>query len=559
MNTTRCIALLVACYLLLAALRLTAPFDLDNRDQAKQGLYVLDVVQRGAIFLPTERGEKPASKPPLYNWAAALVSLAWGDVTDVTIRVPALVCGLGVALLTLQIGAMLLSRQAGLLAALMLLCSNHFALLAGIARTDMMLCFFIVLSLYLFLLAYQRRGEKTVYPLLMFVSLGFGSITKGPVVLLALLVAVVYLALRRDLRALKSMSLGLGIVVWLAMLLAWFIPALLEGGEAFRQTMLNETVNRVFATGARAGKARPLYYFFFFSIFFLQFLPWSLFVPFALARFWKAKPSEEKHRLLFAVTWLLTVFVFFSLVRGKRSDYILPLYPAACLLVAHFWTSALAAQDASRRTRSARIVSMASLTACLLMVAVLAALMVAPSLPESLSRMGPDLLEKIGRLRETLQEQRALFLAIAVPLAIAAAAGLVAAKRRPGRTLGLLLVASALNLALGFHILLPRALTRAGADKRAFCARVADRIGPADRLAFCHVGNSVLFYLKRNVPLVDHPHAVAFLQATETSYLVTMGKDQRALQALAGFELVAIEQSPHLAGEDDRLVLVTKR
>ena len=80
MTRTKAILLVVACYVVVAAVRLTAPANINTRDQARQGMYVLDILERGTFFLPYDHSDgKPATKPPLYNWAAAAVSLAGGQ------------------------------------------------------------------------------------------------------------------------------------------------------------------------------------------------------------------------------------------------------------------------------------------------------------------------------------------------------------------------------------------------------------------------------------------------------------------------------------------------
>jgi 4-amino-4-deoxy-L-arabinose transferase-like glycosyltransferase len=63
------------------------------------------------------------------------------------------------------------------------------------------------------------------------------------------------------------------------------------------------------------------------------------FVPSAMLRYWKSKNRTEKYGLLFSMICFLSVLIFFSLSRGKRSDYILPLYPAASVIVGQFWFS----------------------------------------------------------------------------------------------------------------------------------------------------------------------------------------------------------------------------
>jgi len=68
---SRYIALVILLATGLGILGLAAPNNLDNRDQALQGLYVLDIFYNGNYILQTAHQEIPASKPPLYNWLAA--------------------------------------------------------------------------------------------------------------------------------------------------------------------------------------------------------------------------------------------------------------------------------------------------------------------------------------------------------------------------------------------------------------------------------------------------------------------------------------------------------
>ncbi|MCJ7547076.1 MAG: hypothetical protein MUP30_09700 [Deltaproteobacteria bacterium] len=42
---------------------------------------------------------------------------------------------------------------------------------------------------------------------------------------------------------------------------------------------------------------------------------------------------------MFAFFWFLVLFVSFSLVKGKRDFYLLPLYPAAALMVGYLWNA----------------------------------------------------------------------------------------------------------------------------------------------------------------------------------------------------------------------------
>jgi hypothetical protein len=46
---------------------------------------------------------------------------------------------------------------------------------------------------------------------------------------------------------------------------------------------------------------------------------------------------EKRKEFLFLFTWFALVFVFFSLSKGKRPIYLLPLYPAVSLMVGKLW------------------------------------------------------------------------------------------------------------------------------------------------------------------------------------------------------------------------------
>jgi 4-amino-4-deoxy-L-arabinose transferase-like glycosyltransferase len=102
----------------------------------------------------------------------------------------------------------------------------------------------------------------------------------------------------------------------------------------------------------------------YFADFTTGFLPWSLFVPGAVALAWMAccgakdrlrearaadtPDGQAPAPFLFPLCWFVAGFVFFSLSPGKRAAYLLPLYPAAALLVGWMWAQAIAEGRRSR-------------------------------------------------------------------------------------------------------------------------------------------------------------------------------------------------------------------
>jgi hypothetical protein len=49
----------------------------------------------------------------------------------------------------------------------------------------------------------------------------------------------------------------------------------------------------------------------------------------------------KRKEFLFLILWFALIFIFFSLSKGKRGLYLLPLYPAATLLVGRLWDDLL--------------------------------------------------------------------------------------------------------------------------------------------------------------------------------------------------------------------------
>lgn len=560
MDRKKIIALLFICYALGAVLRLTAPSDIDSRDQGKQALYILDVVQKGSFFLTTERGGRPATKPPLYNWVGAVVSLAWGKVTDLTIKLPAVLSGLGVVLVTFLVSEMLFSKEVGLFAGLVLILNYHFLNVSCTARTDMMLCLFISLSLYLFLLAYREHGEKSIYTPLIFASMGLGSITKGPVAfLIPVLVILIFLFLMKELKWLKSMQLAWGIMIWLLIMLGWFVPALIQGGrEFFNIVVYDEMVNRVLGMGTRAEKTQPFYYLV--GHFFGKFLPWSLFVPSAIVRYWKSKNRTEKYGLLFSIIWFLSVLILFSLSRGKRSDYILPLYPAASVIVGQFWFSLVERDKPDHWNSHLRTLSLGYVLVSFLLATGLLMLWVEPKLGEVVARLFPASSEKIHLLQVSLRTLTYLPLLTALPFAIASILGVAVALKESVKALFIALcITASLSLSTYFEILSPEATMRSGEQKKTFCLKAAEKIDSVENLNFSNVvKNSVLFYMGKNIRSLNQDEILEFFRSAHNPYLITTEEEYLALRKRGDFEFHVLEKSEYLISEKGKYVLLGK-
>ena len=278
-------------------------------------------------------GEPYSEKPPLYFWLAAVASAPAGRVTEMSARLPSALAGLAAIALTAVLGRRLLGPGAALWGAVVLATVFDFAFLARRARLDVLLTLTAVTAFYALLRIDRREGSRRGNAALLHGAMGLGVLTKGPVALLPLLAAAVYLTWERRLRDWRRLAPPWAWLLSVGPALLWLVSAAaLAPGTSFDETLWRNTIGRFFQG---VSKAEP-WYFFFYQLP-VNFLPWTLLWPLALVETRRAlraaadDPMEARGwRLL--VSWAATWFIFFTLSTGKRGLYLLPSFPALALL-----------------------------------------------------------------------------------------------------------------------------------------------------------------------------------------------------------------------------------
>ncbi|MGH7960503.1 MAG: ArnT family glycosyltransferase, partial [Candidatus Binatia bacterium] len=110
-----------------------------TKAEPREASVVWEITTTGEWILPLRNGVMIPSKPPLFHWLGALISLAWGEVNELTIRLPSALLALLGVLLTYSAGTALWGVEAGLIAALILGTSFEWMRTAITARVDMTL------------------------------------------------------------------------------------------------------------------------------------------------------------------------------------------------------------------------------------------------------------------------------------------------------------------------------------------------------------------------------------------------------------------------------------
>jgi 4-amino-4-deoxy-L-arabinose transferase-like glycosyltransferase len=347
------IAILIGFCIILYFLNL-GRWDLWSPDEPRYAQVAKEMVNRGDWILMHYNGNTYADKPPLFFWLIAFSSFLWQGFSSFSVRFPAAFFGTLTVLLTFFLGKTLYSSRTGFLSGLILATSLEFSYLSTRANIDTTLTFLTTASLLCFFQWYRRGQDKAkdmkkaeveveveekakMRNLLIYgfyIGMALATLAKGPVgFILPLSVSLIYLVVQKDWGGMRRMRLLSGMALFLVIVLLWYLPALFEGGEDYLQaTLFKHSIDR-YAQGW--SKGRPIYYYLY--NFPIDFLPWVFFIPAAVAYGFSREKVEKRGEFLFLFMWFALIFIFFSLSKGKRAIYLLPLYPAVSLMVGKLW------------------------------------------------------------------------------------------------------------------------------------------------------------------------------------------------------------------------------
>ena len=276
-------------------------------------------------------------KPAVFFWQVAASFRVFG-VSEWAARLPSALMALATMLLVWLLGRRMFGDRAGLRAGLVFASSPLALGLAHFVTFDMTLTFFVTLALVSFRVAEESRFQRRAPDMILFAAMGIATITKGPVgFLLPLLSILVYKAVSGDIGGLKRLRWGLGVIVFLAVALPWFILASVRNPGFPRYAFWQESILR-FTTGHVHRTGSIFYYI---PVYFAGFFPWSMvlfFVALNRLRRWKALRQEQHRATLFLLSWAGVVFVFFSISRSKLPAYFLPALVPLSILIGYAWS-----------------------------------------------------------------------------------------------------------------------------------------------------------------------------------------------------------------------------
>ena len=300
---------------------------LENHDYVRYAEVAREMIRSGDWIVPRYNGDIFINKPPLLFWLIALPSQVYGAVTPFLARLPAaLFAWIGAIVVYLWGKKIWGEEKYGLISAGILISSFFFFWQSRIARTDVVFSTLVLLSLYFFTRSYQEsERRKYLFSMISFITMGIAGLTKGPVgILFPLLIISLFLLKEKQLRLLFRKDFLLGYLVIVLILGLWIFPFLYRVGWDNSIRLWKET--------SILSRHAP-FYLYGLKIW-INFAPWSIFLPCLFIYFWKKEKSKEEG---FLVLWFTVLFILLTLFPYRSSKYLLPAYPPLALLMGGFW------------------------------------------------------------------------------------------------------------------------------------------------------------------------------------------------------------------------------
>jgi 4-amino-4-deoxy-L-arabinose transferase-like glycosyltransferase len=357
-----------------------------------------EMVRTGDLFSPTINNHSYYDKPLGSYWLVLAVAPLTGGVNELAARLPSVLAGvIAVGFLIALTRRFVDDLRATILAGVVLATSYGFVFFSRTASTDIETVAGVLAALWI---GTGTEGRWSIGRALAFwLVMAFTSLTKG---LLGFALPLLVLGCYQSFAVVGER--GPGLVGWLravvernhwllnrwtllaaplaaAVYFAPFAVSIAQTGSGEGLGMVwRENFRRFFDAHNHRG---PVYLYTYIILSLLA--PWSLMLPAALVRAHTTRDCCDR----FALAFFWSVFIFFTLSSSRRSYYLLPVLPAAAVLVARVVLAEAADLSPwARRLRTAGY----GLTAAVAVAAGLAAVVPAstlgptwadfPSLPE---------------------------------------------------------------------------------------------------------------------------------------------------------------------------------
>ena len=361
--------LFLFCSVLILELLGNNTLPLIDRDEPRFAEASREMRQSGDFIIPRVNGAYRFDKPPLIYWCQVASSTVFGE-SDFSVRFPSALFAAATVALTAAWAARLYGPSVGLWSGLVGGTCLQLFIHGRAAVADMPMIFFFIVTTWT---AWERiQGDRSrVLWSCFYLSLAGGFLAKGPVAFLPVIALFLFYLWTRTPMHLRIRSFVCGILLVVAAVGAWGIPALLvTQGQFFQIGIGKHVVMRSVVPLQSHGASGIAGYFlllpFYFVTLFFSLFPWSLFLPATVRRLRIGLDPFERY----ALCGIGVVFIVFTLYQTKLPHYTLPAFPLLSILLGR----------TIHESRAARIVAIAAV-ALYLFVAALGFQWIAPFFP----------------------------------------------------------------------------------------------------------------------------------------------------------------------------------
>ena len=273
-----------------------------DRDEPRFAEASREMIERGDYIVPHFNNQLRLDKPPLAYWAQVASFRIFGE-NDFAARFPSAIAAALVAMSILAWGTRIGGNRIGWWAAIIFTLSLQTFVHAKAAVADMWLVLFVTMAHWA---GWQLLKEQTFnvqrstlnaqwrWWLMFYVSLALGFLAKGPIAWTPLLTLAAMKFFVRDVDLATQFKFVRGILLMLAIVALWGIPALMQThGDFLRIGIGRHVIGRSFsAMESHGSNSLGIYLLllpFYFITIFASFFPWSIKLPALTKKLWRER------------------------------------------------------------------------------------------------------------------------------------------------------------------------------------------------------------------------------------------------------------------------------
>ena len=309
----------------------------------------------GNWAVPTLNQKPFLEEPPLYYASLAITFKAFG-ISDKVARISSALFAFAAVLVVFFMANLLFGPRVALLSGLILATTGEYFRVAHWVIVDGALTFFVMSALYSFIMGYlsETNRKKLLYYSLFYVACTLAFYSKGFIgIVIPGLSVLTFLVIEKNFKEIIKMKLWLGVLIFFAMTLPWFIALWHQASTEYLNVFFIHNHLQRFLPASLAGKIsdaasghhNPFYYYI--TELPSGFLPWSiLIIPVLFHAFSKSDKSGDTNVLsekgtLFAKCWFFAGIIFLSIASTKRTLYLMPIFAPIAMLTAAYIDSTL--------------------------------------------------------------------------------------------------------------------------------------------------------------------------------------------------------------------------